>query len=320
MKPDAQAPAGGRDGAAQLRARVAALEREVARREEFIQRVITSRPYRVWRALKRACGRGHQGLRCPPVEAPAPRPVAPPPAAAPAPVGSPRRTPSRGELGLRLSGVGVDISPLHSPVATDPQRSRVYYVDRLEAEQIRRHYPNMVERGLVMPDVVCDGGAGLAFGDSTLNFIIASHLLEHVHDPIGALRAWHRALRPGGHLLMVVPDPGRCADRSRLVTPIDHLIADHEAPSAERDLEHFREWAQFWDKCADGLAIEARARKLVEMGYAIHYHDWSAATLAQAMQCVQERYGCHWRGLVIPDVASAEGFVGLWEKLGSASG
>ena len=35
--------------------------------------------------------------------------------------------------------------------------------------------------------------------------IIASHSLEHLHYPMGAFQRWEQGLRPGGHLLVIVP-------------------------------------------------------------------------------------------------------------------
>jgi SAM-dependent methyltransferase len=38
------------------------------------------------------------------------------------------------------------------------------------------------------------------------DFIFASHVLEHLHDPLAALRDWLTLLKPGGHLIVLVPD------------------------------------------------------------------------------------------------------------------
>ena len=46
--------------------------------------------------------------------------------------------------------------------------------------------------------------AGVA--DATFDFVHSSHCLEHLADPAVALRAWFRVLRPGGHLVLTVPD------------------------------------------------------------------------------------------------------------------
>lgn len=35
--------------------------------------------------------------------------------------------------------------------------------------------------------------------------VYASHVLEHVYEPLKALRNWWRILRPGGHLIVCVP-------------------------------------------------------------------------------------------------------------------
>lgn len=38
------------------------------------------------------------------------------------------------------------------------------------------------------------------------DFIFASHVLEHLDEPLASLRDWLTLLRPGGHLIVVVPD------------------------------------------------------------------------------------------------------------------
>jgi hypothetical protein len=42
--------------------------------------------------------------------------------------------------------------------------------------------------------------------DATYDFVHSSHCLEHLHDPAEALSNWFRILRPGGHLIGLVPD------------------------------------------------------------------------------------------------------------------
>lgn len=53
-----------------------------------------------------------------------------------------------------------------------------------------------------------DGDAQLLAGvaDESLDFVHSSHCLEHMRDPAEALGHWLRVLRPGGHLVVVVPD------------------------------------------------------------------------------------------------------------------
>jgi ubiquinone/menaquinone biosynthesis C-methylase UbiE len=52
-----------------------------------------------------------------------------------------------------------------------------------------------------------DGDATLMQGidDETFFTVHASHVLEHIDDPITAVRNWFRILQTGGHLIIVVP-------------------------------------------------------------------------------------------------------------------
>lgn len=41
--------------------------------------------------------------------------------------------------------------------------------------------------------------------DNQFSTVIASHILEHLEDPIEAIRNWWRILKPGGWLVVIVP-------------------------------------------------------------------------------------------------------------------
>lgn len=42
--------------------------------------------------------------------------------------------------------------------------------------------------------------------DDTIDFVYSSHILEHLDDACEALRNWYRVVRPGGYLILFVPD------------------------------------------------------------------------------------------------------------------
>ena len=59
----------------------------------------------------------------------------------------------------------------------------------------------------VFPDIVCDAqNLYLYYNDSTVDCIIAAHLLEHLKDPGRFVDLCHRLLKPGGHLCLILPD------------------------------------------------------------------------------------------------------------------
>jgi SAM-dependent methyltransferase len=55
---------------------------------------------------------------------------------------------------------------------------------------------------------IADGDAQLlqTIPDEQFDFVHSSHCLEHLHDPAEGLRNWLRVLKPGGHLVILVPD------------------------------------------------------------------------------------------------------------------
>lgn len=59
------------------------------------------------------------------------------------------------------------------------------------------------ERGLT--NVLAIDGSTLPFPDAYFDVLIASDVLEHIEEPIKALKEWSRVLKPGGRLLVFVP-------------------------------------------------------------------------------------------------------------------
>jgi SAM-dependent methyltransferase len=66
-------------------------------------------------------------------------------------------------------------------------------------------FPRMTQ--LKMWDVA-DGDAQFMPGvaDETYDFVHSSHCLEHLRDPAEGLAHWLRILKPGGHMIVLVPD------------------------------------------------------------------------------------------------------------------
>jgi tetratricopeptide (TPR) repeat protein len=60
----------------------------------------------------------------------------------------------------------------------------------------------------VIPWDLPDGDAMLMAGvaDASFDFVHSSHCLEHLADPVVALRNWIRICRPGGHIVVTIPD------------------------------------------------------------------------------------------------------------------
>lgn len=102
-------------------------------------------------------------------------------------------------------GNGVDLGSAGVPVV--PWAIQV----DLPSEDYRAYNPTRGEAPIHWRGSALD----LPFKDETLDFVHASHLLEDfaIWGPV--LDEWHRVLKPGGHLLIAVPDHDRFRERVR---------------------------------------------------------------------------------------------------------
>jgi predicted SAM-dependent methyltransferase len=185
---------------------------------------------------------------------------------------------------LYLAGEGLEIGALDSPQPL-PAGARVRYVDRLTVEELRTHYPGL---DIVDVDLVEDGERLPSIPPSSQDFIIANHFLEHCEDPIGTLQTLTSRVRPGGVLLMSVPDADQTFDAKRPSTPWEHLVEDHEQGAERSRRAHYEEWVRLVDGVEEAEASE-HAGRLVDMGYSIHFHVWRLHDLLDFFtRCIDE--------------------------------
>ena len=73
-------------------------------------------------------------------------------------------------------------------------------------------------------DIVADAGK-IPVPDASEDFVLSSHVLEHVWNPIDTLVEWYRIVRPGGFIFTIVPRrDALLSDAWRPVTPLSELI------------------------------------------------------------------------------------------------
>ena len=63
---------------------------------------------------------------------------------------------------------------------------------------------------------------------ATYDFVFSYHTIEHTAHPLRALQELARILRENGTIVLVVPHKDETFDHRRPVTPLAHLIEDHE--------------------------------------------------------------------------------------------
>lgn len=172
-----------------------------------------------------------------------------------------------------LSGNGIEVGALHSPLEVPPYAT-VRYVDRMSVKALRKHYPELAEYELVEVNIIDNGETLLSVADSSFDFVIANHMIEHCQDPIGTIEHHLRVLKSNGILYMAVPDKRYTFDRDRPVTSLEHLIRDYTQGTEWSKLSHFEEWVRLVNKVPEEQ-VAPSVQRLTQMNYSIHFHVWT---------------------------------------------
>lgn len=185
-----------------------------------------------------------------------------------------------------LSGNGIEIGALHSPLVTPPY-AQVCYVDRMNLADLRKAYPELADYKLVDVDIIDDGETLLSIDNNSVDFVIANHMIEHCQNPIGTIEQHLRALKLGGILYMAVPDKRYTFDCNRDVTSLEHLIRDYTEGSEWSKLFHFQEWTRLVDNYPEEEVAE-RVQLLMDINYSIHFHVWTQVEFLQMLLYCQD--------------------------------
>ncbi|WP_158813599.1 methyltransferase domain-containing protein [Methylocapsa sp. S129] len=172
-----------------------------------------------------------------------------------------------------LHGAGVEFGAASNPLPI-PADCVVTYGDTLTYEELlARLYPGQSAADMIKPTILASI-EDLGAVPSNLDFMASAHVIEHVPDPVGAIVRAASKLRPGGHLLLMVPDMKETFDRHRALTTLDHLLLDFYAPSRERDKAHFQEFYRDAFTTPEDQYEETWIKNWEER-FPIHYHTWT---------------------------------------------
>lgn len=148
--------------------------------------------------------------------------------------------------GLDIStAVGVEVGALCRPVVTR-EDGTIYYVDHASTDELRQKYksdPNVDIDALVHVDAVW-GRQSLseALDGKRVNYVIASHVVEHVPDLVGWFTELGAILAPDGRLHLAVPDKRFTFDlmreESRLSDVLSAYVVRARTPQPQAIIDH----------------------------------------------------------------------------------
>jgi SAM-dependent methyltransferase len=140
-------------------------------------------------------------------------------------------------------------------------------------------------KGKVGSQFICEATDLSRIAKGKYDFVISSHTIEHISNPLRALLEWKRVLKRGGVLLLVCPNKEWTFDHNRAVTRVEHLLEDYEESVDESDLTHLPEILQFHDLSMDPMAwnsrdFVARSRNNVR-NRCLHHHVFDVDLVVQ---------------------------------------
>jgi SAM-dependent methyltransferase len=77
--------------------------------------------------------------------------------------------------------------------------------------------------------------------DDEYDFLFASHTLEHIANPIKALKEWIRIVKDGGSIILILPEKSQMFDHKRSVTKLSDIIKRYKENVKEDDLSSLPE-------------------------------------------------------------------------------
>ena len=112
--------------------------------------------------------------------------------------------------------------------------------------------------------------------DSSYDFVMSSNNIEHIANPMKALKEFVRVAKSGGSIVVLVPDKRYTFDHRRDYTSFEHMLQDYENDTPETDLTHLPEILQLHDLAMDSPAGDLESfRKRSEHNYenrCLHQH------------------------------------------------
>lgn len=145
--------------------------------------------------------------------------------------------------GIDLSRAsGLEIGPLARPLVDKRQGHRVKYVDHDATDALKARFaidPNVRVDDIVDVDYVISGEVTiLDIVHEKFDYVLASHVFEHVPNPIRWLQEMYELLNPGGRLALIIPDRRFTFDIIRPQTSLGEML---EAYYCRRKRPTFRD-------------------------------------------------------------------------------
>lgn len=122
-------------------------------------------------------------------------------------------------------GIGLEIGPLTAPIVTKDE-AKVFYLDHASTSDLKKKYAaesaEFLNQILPVDYVLINNSLKETVKDKKFDYVIASHVIEHVPDIVSWLKDIASILKPNGILSLVIPDKRYTFD----ITRNESILAD----------------------------------------------------------------------------------------------
>ena len=204
----------------------------------------------------------------------------------------------RATLARHLRGNGLELGPGHSPLKVPAPGVNVTYVDRWEPDENRELFPELGDAApFAKPDIISnlDVDRLSVIADDSQDFLIASHVLEHLANPLAQLAEIQRVLRIDGVALILLPDRRFTFDRERSPTPLSHLVNEYRLDVQTVDDAHVEDFCRGTGERVDDWSKEERHKQFAwHRQRSIHVHCWSQEEFLPVVEHAVQELGMRW--------------------------
>lgn len=126
-------------------------------------------------------------------------------------------------------GKGLEIGPLTSPIVAKSQGA-ISYLDHMSTADLREKYkdePVVLDQIVDVDYVLKPDGLPATVGNAKFDYIIASHVIEHIPDTVAWFQELWEILEPGGIVSLIIPDKRFTFDINRRVSLPAEVIGAH---------------------------------------------------------------------------------------------
>lgn len=172
---------------------------------------------------------------------------------------------------LNKNGLGLEIGPSHNPIAPKRDGFNVRILDHADSSNLKKKYKGheVNLENIEEVDYVWRGEdfEELVGGSEIFDWVIASHVIEHVPDLIGFLDQCNRILKKNGKLSLVIPDKRYCFDYFLPLTKtgecLDAYIKKRLRPTPGQVFDHFANASSRFNQIAWSNQDQGEATELI---------------------------------------------------------